>query len=90
MEVPGAIGGQPQCAAERGCGGSRCAGLHAVLQSHGVLRTEGMGENPTVFSAFSVCFEFRFPLVDAEILGPAHSALPYLAMLNNNPLKIKG
>lgn len=41
MEVPSAVGGQPQCAAEPGCGGSCRAGLHAVLQGHGVLRTEG-------------------------------------------------
>lgn len=102
MEVPSAVGGQPQCAAEPGPGGGCCAGLHAVLQSHGLLQMEGIeglpllfclvSENPDLCAvlSLSVCFEISFPLADPEILCSTHPALPYLALLNNKLLKIKG
>lgn len=97
MEVPSAVGGQPQCAAEPGPGGGRCAGLHAVLQGHGLLQMEGIeglpllfclvSENPDLCAvlSLSVCFEISFPLADPEILCFTHPAL-----LNNKLLKIKG
>lgn len=97
VEVPRAVGGQPQCAAEPGRGASGCAGLRAVLQSHRVLRTEGrnatagLAESPDrALPSLSVRFEFCFPLVYAEALCSAYSALPYLAMINDKLLKIKG
>lgn len=51
-----------------------------------------VAENPDSCSppSPSVCFEFSCPLVDTEILRSAHSAIPYLAMLNNKALKVKG
>lgn len=41
VEVPGAAGGRPQCAAEPGRGSGGCAGLCPLLQSHRVLGTAG-------------------------------------------------
>ena len=90
MEVPSAVGGQPQCAAEPGPGGGRCAGLHAVLQGHGLLQMEGIEGLLLLFClcavlSLTVCFEISFPLADPEILCFTHPAL-----LNNKLLKIKG
>lgn len=100
MEVPSAVGGQPQCAAEPGPGGSCCAGLHAVLQSHCLLRIEGTkglllefccGLDPNLGAMLSL-FASSLALLwqTQKFFVPPILLLPYLALLNNNPLKIKG